>query len=65
MANKADHQAKTPGSRTTRQHTPHSVVTLADLAPRHDVTGGAARVFGEASEPVSYTHLTLPTIYSV
>ena len=40
MANKAD--------RTITR----AVVTLADLAPRQEVKGGVARVFGEASEPV-------------
>jgi hypothetical protein len=29
-----------------------AVVTLADLAPRQEVKGGAARVFGAASVPV-------------
>jgi len=29
---------------------PRNVITLADLAPRHDVKGGSQRVFG--SDPI-------------
>ena len=35
------------------------------IAQRYDTTGHAYYVVGDAYDPVSYTHLTLPTIYSV
>ena len=43
------------------------VVWLVGEAPDGTLVGSAAamRNIGDASDPVSYTHLTLPTIYSV
>ena len=32
---------------------------------RHPISGWLSRTFGIGTQPVSYTHLTLPTIYSV
>ena len=36
-----------------------------NLADNHQLTGGGFKGAGHVLEPVSYTHLTLPTIYSV
>ena len=43
-----------------------AVIALAGIAVGHlnDPTSGTAGT-GSIAEPVSYTHLTLPTIYSV
>ena len=40
-------------------------VTLGRLSIFGDLAPAAARAVMRAPEPVSYTHLTLPTIYSV
>ena len=40
--------------------------TIVNLLMRfYDVTSGAIKIDGIDTRPVSYTHLTLPTIYSV
>jgi hypothetical protein len=52
MANKNDHESKATGPDCPGRTRTRGVVTLADLAPRQEVKGGRARVFGEASAPV-------------
>jgi hypothetical protein len=51
MTNKANRTLRSSGN-CLGMAPRRAIVTLADLAPRQEVKGGAARVFGEASEPV-------------
>ena len=50
---------------TTKKGTTVYVLTILDFTPPMQISWTEAMSLSQIIEPVSYTHLTLPTIYSV
>ena len=50
---------------TTSDRRAHPSLSLPGCLTKGEQPGGSDWLAGTANKPVSYTHLTLPTIYSV